>query len=175
MALPWDAKFVVGILAVSGVVHLARPETYEPLMPAFVPRHREVIYASGVAELLCAAGLLSPRTRRVAGYASAALLVVVFPGNVKMADDARRSRSTRFKTIAYARLPHAVADGPGRPQGSPDHRLTVRGRAWARGRSRGCTARPCSERWPPGCLPLDSISSLVGVSHQMRPNHPLIE
>ncbi len=104
-ALPWDAKFVVGIFAVSGALHLARPETYEPLMPAFVPRHREVIYASGVAELLCAAGLLNPRTRRVAGYASAALLVVVFPGNLKMADDARRSRSTRFKTIAYARLP----------------------------------------------------------------------
>jgi uncharacterized membrane protein len=30
---------------------------------------------------------------------------VVFPGNLKMADDARRSRSTRFKQIAYARLP----------------------------------------------------------------------
>jgi uncharacterized membrane protein len=105
MPLPWDAKFVVGIFAVSGVLHLARPDTYEPLMPAAVPRHREVIYLSGVAELLCAAGLLNPRTRRLAGYVSAALLVVVFPGNLKMADDARRSRSTRFKTIAYARLP----------------------------------------------------------------------
>ena len=29
MPLPWDAKFLVGILAVSGVVHLARPETYD--------------------------------------------------------------------------------------------------------------------------------------------------
>jgi uncharacterized membrane protein len=105
MPLPWDAKMLVGIFAVSGVLHLARPGTYEPLMPAVVPRHREVIYLSGVAELLCAAGLLNPRTRRLAGYVSAALLVVVFPGNLKMADDARRSRSTRFKTIAYARLP----------------------------------------------------------------------
>jgi uncharacterized membrane protein len=33
------------------------------------------------------------------------LLVAVFPGNLKMADDARRSRSTRFKQIAYTRLP----------------------------------------------------------------------
>ena len=39
-------------------------------MPSFVPAHREVIYGSGVAELLCAAGMLHPRTRRVAGYAS---------------------------------------------------------------------------------------------------------
>lgn len=105
MPLPWDAKVVVGILATSGTVHLLRPETYEPLMPAFVPAHRPVIYASGVAELVCAAGMVQPRTRRVASYAAAALLVLVFPGNLKMADDARRSRSTRFQTIAYARLP----------------------------------------------------------------------
>jgi uncharacterized membrane protein len=105
MPLPWDAKVVVGVLAVSGTVHLLRPETYEPLMPDFVPAHREVIYGSGVAELVCAAGMLQPRTRRLASYAAAALLVGVFPGNLKMADDARRSRSTRFKAIAYARLP----------------------------------------------------------------------
>ena len=105
MPLPWDAKFLVGIFTVNGTLHLVRPEIYEPLMPDLVPSHREIIHASGVAELMCAAGLLHPRTRRVAGYASAALLVLVFPGNVKMADDARRSRSRRFKTIAYARLP----------------------------------------------------------------------
>jgi uncharacterized membrane protein len=105
MPLPWDAKVVVGVLAVSGTVHLLRPETYEPLMPDFVPAHREVIYGSGVAELVCAAGMLQPRTRGLASSAAAALLVVVFPGNLKMADDARRSRSTRFKAIAYARLP----------------------------------------------------------------------
>lgn len=108
MPLAWDAKLVAGILATSGTLHLLRPETYEPLMPAFVPAHREVVYVSGVAELLCAAGMVRPRTRRVASYAAAALLVLVFPGNLKMADDARRSRSTRFKAIAYGRLPLQV-------------------------------------------------------------------
>ena len=105
MRLPWDSALLVGIFAVSGVVHLTKPQVYEPLMPAWVPAHREVIYASGVAELVCAGGLLHPRTRRAAGYASAALLVVIFPGNLKMADDARRTRSTRFKAIAFGRLP----------------------------------------------------------------------
>ena len=105
MPLPWDAKAVVGILATSGVLHLARPETYEPLMPDFVPAHREVILGSGVAELACAAGLFHPRSRPAAGWASAALLLGVFPGNLKMADDARRSRNQRFKAIAFGRLP----------------------------------------------------------------------
>jgi uncharacterized membrane protein len=105
VTLAKDTALLAGILAVSGTVHLAKPEVYKPLMPSFVPRHREVILGSGVAELACAAGLLLPRTRRAAGWASAALLVGVFPGNLKMADDARRSGNTRFQAIAYGRLP----------------------------------------------------------------------
>jgi uncharacterized membrane protein len=103
--LPLDAKVVVGAFLASGTVHLVRPETFEPLMPEIVPAHREVIYLSGVAELLCAAGLLHPRTRRLAGWASAALLVGVFPGNLKMAADAMKTRNSAFKAISLARLP----------------------------------------------------------------------
>ena len=108
MQLATDRKDVVGlaaVFAVSGVVHLVRPETYEPIMPRLVPRHREVIYASGVAELVCAAGLLSPRTRSAAGWASTALLLAVYPANLKMAADAARGDSTGFKAAAFARLP----------------------------------------------------------------------
>lgn len=105
MRISKDVLLLAGIFATSGVTHLVKPEVYEPLMPAFVPAHREMILGSGVVELACAAGLLSARTRSAAGWASAALLVGVFPGNLKMADDARRSRSPRFKAIAYGRLP----------------------------------------------------------------------
>ncbi len=103
--LPLDAKVVVGAFLASGTVHLVRPETFMPLMPKAVPAHREVIYASGVAELLCAVGLLNPRTRRLAGLASAALLVGVFPGNIKMAVDAMGTNNARFKAVTLARLP----------------------------------------------------------------------
>jgi uncharacterized membrane protein len=106
MKLPRDTAAQVGIFAGSGVVHLVRPQVYEPLMPAWVPRHREVILGSGVAELACAAGLALPATRRTAGWASAALLVGVFPGNVKMALDAQRSRreSSRAKVVRTGTL-----------------------------------------------------------------------
>lgn len=99
------AKAVVGAFLVSGTVHLVKPEVFEPLMPAWVPAHREVIIGSGLTELACAAGLLVPRTRRLAGLASVAVLLGVFPGNVKMADDARRSGNRAFQAVAYARLP----------------------------------------------------------------------
>jgi len=100
-----DALVVVGAFLVSGTTHLVRPEVFEPLMPDWVPAHREVILASGVAEIACAVGMLLPPTRRLAGLASAALLVGVFPGNVTMALDVQRGRSTPFKAAAWARLP----------------------------------------------------------------------
>ena len=61
--------------------------------------------ASGVAELVCAAGLLHPRTRRLAGWGSAALLVGVYPANLKMAGDAVKSDNQKFQAVALARLP----------------------------------------------------------------------
>jgi uncharacterized membrane protein len=103
--LPKDVALLAGIFTTSGVVHLVKPEVFEPLMPSWVPAHDEVILWSGVAELACAAGLLVPATRRPAGWASAAVLVAVFPGNLTMAGDALRTRSTRFKAVALARLP----------------------------------------------------------------------
>jgi uncharacterized membrane protein len=105
LALPKDVALLAGIFTVSGVTHLVRPQVFEPLMPSWVPRHREVILGSGVVELACAAGLAHPASRRLAGLVSAAVLLGVFPGNLKMAVDASRTRSTKFKAIAYGRLP----------------------------------------------------------------------
>lgn len=101
-----DVLGLAGIFAVSGTIHIVKPEVVEPIVPAFIPA-REAVYASGVAELACAAGLLMPRTRRLAGWASAALLVAVFPANVKMAKDAQKSRkaSSTYKAGTVARLP----------------------------------------------------------------------
>ena len=105
MPLPTSTKLLAAGFAASGVVHLVKPEVYLPLMPRRMPAHREVILASGVAELACAAGLAVPATRRAAGWASVALLLGVYPGNLKMATDAAKTRNTRFKAIAFARLP----------------------------------------------------------------------
>lgn len=101
--------FLSQLFAVAGVVHLVRPQVFEPMVPAPIPA-REAVWVSGAAELACAAGLLLPSTRRAAGTASAALLVAVFPANVKMAGDAwrlrRRTSSGSVRVgAAVARLP----------------------------------------------------------------------
>jgi uncharacterized membrane protein len=72
------------LLGGAGALHFTAPQAYDGLIPSFLPAPRAWIYASGVAELACAAAVAVPRTRRVGGLATAALLVAVFPGNLWM-------------------------------------------------------------------------------------------
>ncbi|MFZ7086910.1 DoxX family protein [Curtobacterium sp. RRHDQ10] len=94
------------LLGASGVLHMVRPGTFVRIVPRGLPA-RTTTYASGVAELAIAAGLLVPRTRRRAGLAAAALFLAVFPANVKMARDLLDNpRSPRpLRIVALLRLP----------------------------------------------------------------------
>lgn len=105
-----SAVSLAALLGSSGVVHLARPQVFEPLVPAALGDPRPWVTWSGVAELACAAALLVPAARRVGGLASAALLVGVFPGNVKMALDSHPGASSwaRRPLVAWGRLPVQV-------------------------------------------------------------------
>ncbi|MBB2985184.1 DoxX family protein [Terracoccus luteus] len=84
------ARGLVTAFAVSGVMHFVRPAPFEAMVPRALPRRRALVHLSGAAELACAAGLLVPQTRRVAGIAAAAVLVGVFPANVEMTRQAAR-------------------------------------------------------------------------------------
>ena len=107
-----DVAGLAALFLTSGATHLARPQVFEPLMPPALPRHRAIIYASGIAEILCAAGLLHSRTRRVAGYASAALLIGIFPGNVQMSVTYGKRAQGRHTTRAWAAYAGTLARLP---------------------------------------------------------------
>jgi uncharacterized membrane protein len=88
----------------TGALHFARPRMYEAIMPRYLPAHRELVLASGVAEIAGGAGVLHPRTRRAAGWWLIATLVGVFPANVEMAAHPERFKRIP-KSLLYARLP----------------------------------------------------------------------
>src|SRR4051794_39656098 len=88
--LGMDGIALAGLLLVSGAMHFVKPAPFEAMVPKQLPSPRALVYASGVLEIACGVGLLVPRTRRVAGLASAAVLVAVFPANVTMTGHAKR-------------------------------------------------------------------------------------
>jgi uncharacterized membrane protein len=100
------ARGLAAIFAASGVVHLIHPQTFEAIVPHVLPHKRELVYASGVVELACAGGLMTERTRRLAGLVSAGLLIAVLPANVQMAVDlARHPKRRHAAVVAFLRLP----------------------------------------------------------------------
>jgi uncharacterized membrane protein len=70
---------------IAGVLHFVVPKSYEAMMPRALPAHRELVLASGVAEIAGGVGLMHPRTRSWAGWWLIATLVAVFPANLNMA------------------------------------------------------------------------------------------
>jgi uncharacterized membrane protein len=69
-------------MALAGVAHFTVPSFFDRIVPRALGRPRLFTYASGVAELLCAALLATPRTRRVGAWGTVAVLVAVFPANI---------------------------------------------------------------------------------------------
>lgn len=92
------------VFTVAGLAHFVRPATYESIMPDELPAQRELVYASGAAEMAGGLGLLQPRTRRWAGWWLIATLIAVLPANVHMA--VRAERYPQFPPAAlWARVP----------------------------------------------------------------------
>ena len=119
--LPLAAFFLA-----AGSLHFLRPRMYEAIVPDALAEHRrEVVFASGVAELAGGAGVLHPRTRRAAGWWLIATLVAIFPANVHMAVHAERYRAVPALGALRCACPlqgvciawvHRTAAGPDRPR-----------------------------------------------------------
>jgi uncharacterized membrane protein len=70
---------------VAGVNHFLHPDFYMPMMPAYVPWHRAMVYLSGAAEIVLGVGVLIPATRQRAAWGLITLLIAIFPANLHIA------------------------------------------------------------------------------------------
>jgi uncharacterized membrane protein len=67
-----------------GIAHFVSPDFFVAIMPPYIGFHREIVYISGVFEILGAIGILIPATRRWAGIGLLLLVVCVSPANIHM-------------------------------------------------------------------------------------------
>ena len=76
----WLAVNFVGV----GILHFTHADLFVAIVPPYLPLHLELVWISGVFEVLGGIGLLVPFSRRFAGWGLLALLVAVFPANLNM-------------------------------------------------------------------------------------------
>ena len=100
------AKLFGPFFVFAGIMHFVIPRQYEAIVPDYLPAHRELVVASGVAEIAGGLGVMHPRTRRVASWWSVATLIAVFPANLHMAlHPDRYKQIPGGRNALYARLP----------------------------------------------------------------------
>ena len=98
------ARVLGAFFLAAGLMHFVKPEAYAAIVPDALPRKREIVYASGVAEIAGGAGVLAAPTRRAAGWWLIATLLAIFPANVNMAVNAERFHAVP-EPLLRARLP----------------------------------------------------------------------
>lgn len=94
-----------GFWIVAGVMHFVIPRQYEAIVPASLRKWRkEIVVASGIAEIAGGVLILPEQTRRAGRWWSLATLAAVYPANIEMA-----VRSERYPKVPpaalWARLP----------------------------------------------------------------------
>ena len=91
----------------AGIMHFVKPRAYQRIMPPYVPHHREMVVASGVAEIAGGLATMHPATRRAGSLWSIATLIAVFPANLHMALNAERFEDgvPGGEPALWARLP----------------------------------------------------------------------
>lgn len=100
--------YVMGAFYVyAGVNHFLNPDFYVQIMPPYLPWHLELVYLSGIAEIVCGIGVLIPQTRVMAAWATIALLIAVFPANIHVAvnDVPMAGQTEGAGVLAWVRLP----------------------------------------------------------------------
>src|SRR5436190_19440192 len=78
-------RWLCGVLFVAaGANHFLHSAFYVRIMPPYLPWHLELVYLSGLCEMVLGALILVPRYQVPAAWGLIALLVAVFPANLHM-------------------------------------------------------------------------------------------
>lgn len=83
IGLSMAGRIAMGVmLLVTGIAHFTATDTMVEMMPDVLPAKRELVYFTGICELLAIPGLIWERTRRLAAVLLIAFFIAVLPANV---------------------------------------------------------------------------------------------
>jgi uncharacterized membrane protein len=100
------ARLALGAFWVfAGTLHFAFPRTYQSIIPAYLAGwKRELVAASGAAEIVGGLAVLPARSRRAGRWWLLATVAAIFPANIHMAVNARDFARIP-EPLLWARLP----------------------------------------------------------------------
>ncbi|MDQ3142169.1 MAG: DoxX family protein, partial [Bacteroidota bacterium] len=95
---------MITFYTITGLIHLVHPEVFIRIMPHWLPYPNQLVFISGVCEILFAAMLIFSNTRRIGLWGIMLLLIAVFPANIQMMLN-YYEENNKYLWIAILRLP----------------------------------------------------------------------
>jgi uncharacterized membrane protein len=97
--------YIMGLLyIIAGIFHFIKPQGYLRIVPPWLPAHLQLVYISGVCEIILGLLLFPVSTRSFAAWGIIALLIAVFPANIQMTITYFHYNNP-MKWLTVARLP----------------------------------------------------------------------
>ncbi len=96
--------FMGGMYVVAGLAHFIWPKAYVKIMPKWLPWHLELVYLSGIFEVLFGILVMVPSTQEIGAWGLIATLVGVFPANIDMLVT-NTSKKWWYMLILWVRIP----------------------------------------------------------------------
>ena len=89
-----------------GIKHFIEPEYFLSIVPPYLPYHLELVYVSGLFEVLFGILILLPKYRYYGALGLILLLIAVFPANIYLAqNEIAQEAIGATQEIAIWRLP----------------------------------------------------------------------
>ncbi|WP_299439626.1 MauE/DoxX family redox-associated membrane protein [uncultured Aquimarina sp.] len=80
----WHLYILSAIFIIAGIFHLIKPKAFMRIMPLYIPYHRQLVYLSGIAEIVAGLGLLFSQTRFFSLWTMIGMLILFFPVHIHM-------------------------------------------------------------------------------------------
>jgi uncharacterized membrane protein len=85
---PLSGRIAMAVMLVfTAIGHFAFTKGMTMMLPDFIPFKTEIIYLTGIIEIIAAVGLLIPSLRVWTGWALIIFFILLLPGNIKASID----------------------------------------------------------------------------------------
>jgi len=101
---PWHLYVMAGMYIVAGIMHFVKPKMYMRIMPLYLPKHRLLVYISGIAEILLGIGVYFDATRKLSTFGIILMLGVFLSVHFYMLSGEKASAGIP-KWILILRIP----------------------------------------------------------------------
>jgi len=84
MQYPWHLYAMGGLYFIAGIMHFVKPRMYQRIMPNYMPKHKLLVFLSGVAEIILGVSICIPATKDLAVYGIITMLLIFLPVHFHM-------------------------------------------------------------------------------------------